>query len=481
MSRSKITSSSVDASIPNTLPVADNITASTLEGGVSTTTNITFTNASALQNTTFDWSIANISSSSTITGTAANGDVTDVSSATFTFTCGATIGATSTFDVVVTDSNGYSDSKTFTLTTAAVFDPTDPYGTYGNGSDGDATSLSYVGMYVSSTSTSSITVGSASGFSSGDIVLLVQHQDGTLTNGTHEYLKIDSISGTTINFTSNLQNSYAVDQYQSTSDAQVTAIYRVPQFDNLTISSTQTLSDWNGYHGGVIVVWVKDTLTINDGGSIHQDGAGFRGGIAEQRSDGASNKCGENQKTYSDYTRSGVGNGGGGGLANVPGVSGQGHGGGGAHANAGGTDGSNVDGLGGNAWGSQDLTTHLGFGGAGGAGGDDYGNIGGDGGAGGGIVVINAATIVMNGTSRISADGDNGTRPTSGGGGAGGAGGSVFINCDSITGNGTNSILADRGTAGNGASAGNQGSVGRIHIRGTQSGSFTITPSAYTG
>lgn len=85
----------------------------------STTQNITFTNVTDSKDSVFDFAITNISNANAITGVAAVGDVTDVSSATFAFTIGSSYTQTSTFDVQVTDSDGYTSSKQFTLTNAA--------------------------------------------------------------------------------------------------------------------------------------------------------------------------------------------------------------------------------------------------------------------------------------------------------------------------------------------------------------------------
>jgi hypothetical protein len=103
-------------------PVASSMTSSPSDLSAiesSTTQNITFTNVTDSIDTTFDFAIANISNSTAITGTSAVGSVTGVSSATFAFTIGSSYPQTSTFDVQVTDSDGYTSSKQFTLTTSA--------------------------------------------------------------------------------------------------------------------------------------------------------------------------------------------------------------------------------------------------------------------------------------------------------------------------------------------------------------------------
>jgi len=101
-------------------PVATGITSNPSDLSaitISTTQNITFTNATDTKDSVFDFAITNISNSNAITGVAAVGDVTDVSSATFAFTIGSTGSLTSTFNVQVTDSDGYASTKQFTLGT----------------------------------------------------------------------------------------------------------------------------------------------------------------------------------------------------------------------------------------------------------------------------------------------------------------------------------------------------------------------------
>jgi len=78
--------------------------------------NITFTGASDDIDTTFDWSISNISNTNVLATAVASGTVNDVSSATFTLTTGATEDTQATFNVNVTDSDGYTSTKQFTIT-----------------------------------------------------------------------------------------------------------------------------------------------------------------------------------------------------------------------------------------------------------------------------------------------------------------------------------------------------------------------------
>ena len=95
------------------------------------------------------------------------------------------------------------------------------------------------------------------------------------------------------------------------------------------------------------------------------------------------------------------------------------------------------------------------------------------------MIIINAKTIVSTGTSIIRALPEAGGSGSGGGPGGGGAGGSIAINCETLTKSSGTLTITAAGVAANGT--GGAGAVGRIHIRGTQSGSPTITPAAYTG
>ena len=103
-------------------PIASSITASVnlnTEIGPSTATNVTFSNASDDIDTTFDWTISNISNTNVLATAVASGTVDGVSSATFTLTTGATEDTQATFNVNVTDSDGYTSTKQFTITATA--------------------------------------------------------------------------------------------------------------------------------------------------------------------------------------------------------------------------------------------------------------------------------------------------------------------------------------------------------------------------
>ena len=154
---------------------------------------------------------------------------------------------------------------------------------------------------------------------------------------------------------------------------------------------------------------------------------------------------------------------------NTPGTVSAKNGAGGGHA----TVGTNGDTYAtrGVAWGNQDLTTHLGHGGAGGAGGYDYSTAGGRGGYGGGSIAIMCGTLTISGSGSIKADGEDGQSGATPGGG--GAGGSIYIKATNLT---TNGVI----TTVNGG-GGPNGSVGRIHFQVSGTTSGASTPTAYTG
>ncbi len=94
--------------------------------------------------------------------------------------------------------------------------------------------------------------------------------------GLHEFVEVASIAGNTItigNGCSGLKNAYS-----ATGRAQV---IRVPQFNDLTVSATGTITarPWDGQRGGIVALHVRDTLTLQ--GTIDVAGLGFRGGATD--------------------------------------------------------------------------------------------------------------------------------------------------------------------------------------------------------
>ncbi len=174
---------------------------------------------------------------------------------------------------------------------------------------------------------------------------------GQVTNynqtGKYEYAQVASVSGTTINLTCGLKNSYVV--------SGKVQVIRVPRFSQLTINAAASIvpTSWNGTSGGVVVIEVDGNLVINAGGKIEANGKGFRGG---QQVDNVSSTAGAGSVndfpfpgTSSSDAASEKGEGIGGytseyiALYSRFGVSAPANGGGGAsHHNSGGGGGSNV-------------------------------------------------------------------------------------------------------------------------------------------
>ena len=376
----------------------------------------------------------------------------------------------------------------------AAFDNTTALSSFGEGLQGAATSASSVltvQTHITDNSVAagatSFTVASATGFSAGKLILIHNTQDASSGyNGYYEYNRIASISGTTINLTDPIIRAKESGAFSGTGEREVTQVVLVNEFTDLTLTGETVSADaWNGSQsGGILAIWCTGTLTLA-GSILNANTKGLQGGQSASTSNDGDNQTGMGNRGYLQLGRTGLGGAGGGGRQNTPGSTPQGDGGGAGHGAAGDAGNGGNFGLAGVAIGQQDLLLDSGgtgifnLGPGGGAGGYDYSNAGGNGGYGGGAIIINAKTIVSTGTSVIRALPEAGGSGSGGGKGGGGAGGSIAINCETLTkSSGTLTITAD-GVAANGG--GGAGAVGRIHIRGTQSGSPTVTPAAYTG
>jgi len=147
---------------------------------------------------------------------------------------------------------------------------------------GDAVNYSVLNLTVN---TATLHMSPSSGcLAVGDEILLVNLQ-GTASNigsvGNYEILKISSISGSTVSFTSNKNKSYGENGDSNIGMNvfnQRVMLQRVPNYNNLTVNSgaTLTASAFNGIRGGVLAFRVNGTL--NNNGKITADGLGYRGG-----------------------------------------------------------------------------------------------------------------------------------------------------------------------------------------------------------
>ncbi len=326
----------------------------------------------------------------------------------------------------------------------------------GTGADGDLTVAAGQTIYTDdvrtklnnsvSAGSNTINVKSNSGFAVGQEIMIIQSRGGDA--GIYELKKISAINGNTFTLTSNLTNAYTSDGAASLTDAQV---QKVQQYNNVTVSGILTSHIWNGETGGIIVFKARKVNLLNSG-LIDVSALGYTGG---DRTYGAAKQGlqGESYNGVGGYNRSPNLNGGGGGGGSNDGGAAAG---GGSYASLGGNgyDPSYGDpGLGATTlYGTPDLSK-LYFGGGGGAGGtDDSGwdnaTFGGSGGKGGGIIYIQAGTIIGNGTLNAKGGGGenhNGVDSSEHGGGGGGAGGSIKLVADKINTDNLNPTVAGSG------------------------------------
>ncbi len=304
---------------------------------------------------------------------------------------------------------------------------------FGDGSDGNITisaadtvvnDYSYLtGDETSSDST--ITLNSASSFSAGDEVLIIQSQDSANGNqGVFEFAKVLSKAGNILTLTANLSNDYYSGTFD-TQNAEVAQVVRVPNYGDVTINSGASITavDWAGYSGGIVVFKATGTVNFVSGGKINVSLQGFRGGHCNGGGDSDWGQQGEGFPGLGTNSLANNGNGGGGGYG-PSGFSGE-PGAGGGHIANGGNGVSDYTSTGGVAVGNVEFST-LFFGGGGGGGGDNDSltplPIGGDG---GGIAMIFASVIA---NPDICSTGNCGIAPGGAGGtSGGGAGGSIWL------------------------------------------------------
>lgn len=175
------------------------------------------------------------------------------------------------------------------------------------GKDGVGSSLSgVINTYYAGTGTASGTSftlgsinpqGSQTALSAGDLILIVQMQDGSGTDfttntqggtygkpslgstaGQYEYATVQSVSGNTVTLTASLINTYVEDSATGRSFQ----VVRVPQYSSATVSGTLKAAPWsnaagaNAPSGGIVAMDVAGQTTLN--ANIDVSGQGFRGG-----------------------------------------------------------------------------------------------------------------------------------------------------------------------------------------------------------
>ena len=309
---------------------------------------------------------------------------------------------------------------------------------------------------------SRIEVEDTTGFRRGEPALLIQMQGAEISpnnddgfgrilslrnTGKYERILIDSVGPQHIFFEKTLLNDYAP-QIGSVQ------LITIPTYTDATVTDTLRPKPWDGSTGGVLILEVQNTLSLQ--APIIASTLGFRGGIARSN---LPNDCswlnGQSRQYYSfdswrgalkgeglalyiqgrEAGRGPQANGGGGGNDHNSG------GGGGGNAHAGGQGGENNEpstfGCKGRfpGKGGYDLLQNADFLFMGGGGGAGHGNNNSstDGGNGGGIIILVAGTIQAN-NQTIASNGASVPETTGDGAGGGGAAGTIALLSNNLLG-----------------------------------------------
>ncbi len=307
----------------------------------------------------------------------------------------------------------------------------------------------YTPVYSINPCNNTLTSGDNIDFNPGDTVLLIQMKGATIDSnnnegfgyiygynnaGNFEFNIIKSKSTNVIEFKNKLL-------YQYNPLLGRVQLIRVPYFESFISTDTLTCAPWDGTKGGVLVINVANTLTLN--APIDVSRKGFRGGdigtgfgcnnAVWAAPSGIGGTKGEGIADYFTGSEAGgarLANGGGGAFSANSGA------GGGGNFGVGGLGGIEYNGCNTNlqSIGGENLdysnVNKIYLGGAGGGGQQDNGLLVLPGGNGGGIVIIKAPTINGN-NQKISANGENITTVIRDEGGTGGgAGGSILLITD---------------------------------------------------
>ena len=307
---------------------------------------------------------------------------------------------------------------------------------------GDA--VNYSVSSLTSTSATLTTTPSTGCLNVGDEILLINLNGNTTsyTNvGNYETLRIQSMSGATINFLSPKTKYYGNGTTDDTgigtvNNTQRVMLQRVPNYINVTINTGISFvpSAFNGAKGGVMFFRASGTVAVNGTGSINADGLGWLGGTNDSSGagNGGGSYCGGNG------TSTPTGGGRGGYYVNSPaptiGSCGGGGGGGGVGYNGtanpyeSGTSGSATGGGGGGGGGGYSPAGgYYAYGGGGGGGGHA---TAGTGGSGSGGATVPSTAGATGGTLTSGAGGHGncsyyGCGDNQGHGGGGGGGGTL--------------------------------------------------------
>ena len=279
-------------------------------------------------------------------------------------------------------------------------------------------------------------VAEATEYNPGDTVMIIQMKGavidstdaasfGNITNynnsGNYEMNIVKAKNGNSLSLLNVLQRQYEIPNGK-------VQLIRVPYYNNYTVNNTLTCLPWDGSKGGVLVLNVANSTTLN--ANIDVTGRGFLGGRSpnpntttlycsyneyyySKGTQGAADK-GESITTIGDPIAWGKGspaNGGGGGNGHNSG------GGGGSNGGAGGFGGYQLDacggstpdnrGIGGKALPYNTAANKIFMGGGGGSGHTD--NAGGspmNGANGGGIIIMRSPIVNSNGYKLVARGGD---------------------------------------------------------------------------
>lgn len=351
----------------------------------------------------------------------------------------------------------------------------------------------------------SISVSDASLFSAQDLVMLWQPTGltpvvasgnpgpfplGGGRVGRWELARVVSVGPGVVGTSAPLTSSY---------DALLSQLIRVPEYTHLSVfpGASVVAAPWNGMTGGVVALLATGTVQV--GGTISADGAGFRGGAYVQ--DAPINPWRLGCVTLDEASPAGglkgegvcagclwpmgagrgnQANGAGGGDCHNAG------GGGGGHAAPGGQGGRSawvdndrdVGGLGGAPI-EYSAMDRLVMGGGGGAAHGNDASSGGKGGAGGGVVFLRARQLLGSGSITASGMAGSSSTPVADGAGGGGAGGAIYLRC---AGSLSIASIGVRGGAGGNAGferhgPGGGGSGGRVLLQGAGAENVTVDVS----
>lgn len=323
---------------------------------------------------------------------------------------------------------------------------------YGDEHDNDLTITTQTSInvchVVNTAAGATVSVGVASGFAVGTLLLVQQAQDRFFTPaetsplaaigsaGVFELARITTVNGLSLTVAPPLSVRYV------SAGGRHAQACTVREYRDLTIDGSGHLvpaTAWDGAIGGVVALLVGRTLRID--GVIDASGTGFRGGVPSDNNvvsttsvvtpdttsvDGGGKGESLDSRARGLFGRGEVGNGGGGGNNYNGGGAGGGNGGPGGGGGFDENDNASTGGKGGVAIATTGF--RLVFGGGGG-GGQQNSTFGGAGGAGGGIALV-AGREVLGGGSILS-DGKSGATSGAGaladGAGGGGAGGTILV------------------------------------------------------